>query len=153
MKRFLFFILLCQVFAFSNAYAQNYALEVLPDKEVIYIKKLALPGNLSVKDLLLMYPSILNRNVENAIERYEVQLDDKTIGAANDEILVATKLREIEKIEISSSPSVTQQKNGQGGVINLILNKPEEEGVSEFLQFVFVLLLLCYLFGLMIQYV
>lgn len=130
MKRFLFFILLCQVFVFSNANAQNYALEVLPDKEVIYINKLALPGNLSVKDLLLMYPSILNRNVENAIERYEVQLDNKTIGAANDEILVATKLREIEKIEISSSPSVTQQKNGQGGVINLILNKPEEEGVS-----------------------
>ncbi len=130
MKRFLFLILLCQLFVFSNGYAQNYALEVLPDKEVLYIKKLALPGNLSVKDLLLMYPSILNRNVERAIDSYEIQLDDKTISSAKDEILVATKISEIEKIEISSSPSVTQQKNGQGGVINLVQNKPDKDGFS-----------------------
>ena len=114
----------------ANVYAQNFAYEVLPDKEALNIKQMGLPENLSVKDLLLVYPSILNRRSEYVIDGYEVQMDGQAVGYANDVILMQTKLGELEKIEISSSPSVTQQRNGQGGVINLVLRAPDKEGVS-----------------------
>lgn len=109
--------------------AQNYAIEILPDKNVIYVDKLGLPGTTSLEELLHMLPELLNREASNYFSNFDIQYEGKSTREGRDVILTQTKLSELEKVEISSSPTVTQQKNGQGGVVNIIPRKLDE-GVS-----------------------
>lgn len=105
--------------------AQNYAIEILPDKEVIYVDKLGLPGTTSLEEMLHIIPELLNRDVSNFFSYYDIQYDGKSTMEGRDVVLTQTKLSELEKIEVTSSPTVTQQKNGQGGVVNIIPKKLE----------------------------
>lgn len=105
---------------------QNYAIEILPDSQVIYVDKLGLPGTTTLEELLHMVPELLNRDASDFFSYYDIQYDGKSTREGRDVILNQTRLSELEKVEITSSPTVTQQKNGQGGVVNIIPKKLDE---------------------------
>ena len=122
-------LLLLSFFAgLTPAVAQqyDYALEILPDKKVIYVDKLGMAGNTSLKDVLLTMPELLSRTGNDAFSNFDLQIDGKSTDAEKDVMLEQIRIGEIEKVEISVTPSVAQQKNGQGGVINVVPKKLDE---------------------------
>ncbi|MBQ0123115.1 MAG: outer membrane beta-barrel protein [Bacteroidales bacterium] len=101
--------------------AEDYAIEVDAEKKTIHIGKIALPGNVPLLDYLNTLPEFSNRNGGTFLDRYDLKIDGKLVGDdAKDAVLANTFLREVEKIEISTSPSETHIKNGISGTINII---------------------------------
>ena len=125
----LFPLVLAVLLCCSGAAAQDYSLEMLPDKMVIHVEKLGLQSTSSVKELLMMIPALSGRNGDDeSFGAYDLQVDGKSTGTSREVILNQTKLYEIDKVEISNSPTVTQQKNGEGGVINIVFKKMAADG-------------------------
>lgn len=105
---------------------QEVKLEILPDKKVLYVNRLGLPGSTAVRDVLMSIPELMSRNGVSDFGNFDVQIDGKSTGSGRDVVLEQTLISELEKVEITSSPTVDQQQNGQGGVINLIPAKLKE---------------------------
>lgn len=109
----------------TSAQAQN-IVEIKPDKKVVHVDQLELSSGASVLDALSIMPDLLNRNSESIIDNFSVQIDGKDVGNSTDVVLVQTILAEVDVIEISTSPSVSDQQNGQGGVINIKMKEVQE---------------------------
>lgn len=107
------------------AQAQN-IVEIKPDKKVVHVEQLGLNNGASVLDALAIMPDLLNRNSESIIDNFSVQIDGKDVGSSTDVVLVQTILAEVNVIEISTSPSVSDQQNGQGGVINIKMKEAQD---------------------------
>lgn len=110
----------------AAAQQYGYAIEILPDKKVIYVDKLGLAGNTSLRDILVTMPELLSRTGNDVLSNFDLQIDGKGTDAEKDVMLEQIRISEVEKVEISVSPSVAQQKNGQGGVINVVPKKLDE---------------------------
>ncbi|MCQ2311144.1 MAG: outer membrane beta-barrel family protein [Paludibacteraceae bacterium] len=121
---FVFFLLAC-----VGANAQ-YMVEIKPSKKVIHVDQTGLSDNTGVKDVLQAMPELLNRYTDNFFDNFSIQVDGKDAGSSRDVVLTQTKLAEVDVIEISTSPTVSEQKNGEGGVINIKLKPVAREGVS-----------------------
>lgn len=104
------------------------AIELQVDKKIIHPELLGYNDNTSLEDILRVLPELLNRFTGNVIPNYSVQLDGKDVGSAQDAVLLQTKLMEIDCIEVTTSPTASEQTKGQGGTINVKL-KALEEGV------------------------
>mgnify|MGYP003310970427 CR=1 FL=1 len=100
--------------------AQETKMEILPDKKVLYVNSLGLPGSTAVKDVLNSMPELISRDGAMEFSNFDIQIDGKSTGGGRDVILEQTKISELEKVEITVSPTVDQQQSGQGGVINLV---------------------------------
>lgn len=127
MKRVIF-ILVASCMCVS-AFAQ-YMVEVKPTKKVLHVDQLGVPDNVSVMDVLKAMPELLDRSLSGGyFSNFSIQVDGKDVGSSRDVVLNQTKVAEVDVVEISTSPTVSEQKNGEGGVINIKL-KPVEEGLS-----------------------
>lgn len=109
--------------------AQDYAIEILPDKKVIYVDKMGLAPTTSLQEVLHMMPELLDRSDEDLFANFDIQYEGKSTREGRYVVLSQTRVGELEKIEITDSPTVAQQKNGQGGVINIV-PKHLDDGVS-----------------------
>lgn len=110
----------------SMAFAGEHVIELKEDKTIIHPELLGYNENTTLKDVLLLLPELISRTTGWAIANYSVQLDDKDVGDAKDVVLLQTRLVEIDCIEVSNSPTVSEQVNGHGGTINVKLRNPEE---------------------------
>ncbi len=110
---------------------EQYAIEIKPTKKIIHIEQLGLPANTSVQEVLEIMPELLNRGGDGNVmfENYSIQVDGKDVSADRDNMIEQTLINAVDVIEISNSPTVSEQKNGQGGVINIKL-RPVSEGFS-----------------------
>ncbi|MCQ2344624.1 MAG: outer membrane beta-barrel family protein [Paludibacteraceae bacterium] len=90
------------------------------DEKLIYVNELGLPPNTMVIDALTMFPEMLGRNVQDLLSRYDVQLDDVSVGFNKYNVLAHTMISEVHHIEITTDPSVSQSTSGVGGVIDII---------------------------------
>lgn len=127
MKRVLSIGVLLCVFGFTSA---QYMVEIKPTKKVVHVDQLGLADNTCVMDVLNTMPELLDRSSYDYFTNFSIQVDDKDVGASRDVVLNQTKLAEVDVIEISTSPTVSEQKNGDGGVINIKLKPVTREGVS-----------------------
>ena len=109
----LFFPLLCAV-------AQDYTVELQPDKKVIYVNRLGLPENTPVIEVLRLIPELTVREGDEFLSGYDLFLDSKSLGYNKDVLLSTMKLSEVEKIEISTSATASQQINGMAGSIKIV---------------------------------
>ena len=108
-------------------------LELTPDKQIVHVDKLGLSGNTDVLEVLEAMPELLARGSSETgtlLPNYAIQVDGKDAGQSRDVVLMQTKLVEVDVIEISFSPSASEQNNGQGGVINIKLKPLTQDGVS-----------------------
>ena len=110
---------------------EQYAIEIKPTKKVIHIEQLGLPANTSVQEVLEIMPELLNRGGTGNVmyENYSIRVDGKDVSVDRDKLIEQTLVDAVDVIEISSSPTASEQKNGQGGVINIKL-RPVAEGFS-----------------------
>ncbi|MBQ0080045.1 MAG: hypothetical protein KBS95_00640 [Alistipes sp.] len=126
-KSLLFLLLsVCMiVLSRASASAQSNSIEMTPGKKIIYIERLGLPDYINVNELLQLFPECVARG-DDLYNNFDIQYDGKSVGSSRDIFLFQTKLRQIEKIEISTSSVATQQNSFYSGTINLIPRKLEE---------------------------
>lgn len=105
--------------------AQDYFIEVTPDKKIIHLSGTSLSGDTPVQYILQMIPELIIRG-DIDFANYDLQLDGKSVGESRDYILSLTVIKDLDKIEISTSSVSTQQKNGLSGVINFVTKTPDE---------------------------
>lgn len=103
-----------------------HALELAADKTIIHPQELGYNANTTLDDILHILPELINRMTGSLEDNYSVQLDGKDVGDAKNVVLMRTRLGEIDCIEVSTSPTASQQAMGHGGTINVKLLKPEE---------------------------
>lgn len=99
-------------------------IELAPGKKIMHVSRMNLPANLSLLELLLMFPELTARDDVDALSRYDLQIDDISCGTSKYDFLKFLHSCDIEDIEFSMQPTASEQHNGQGGVINVILNTP-----------------------------
>lgn len=114
-KVLLFALLLCPCVACAQFFNVDY------DKKIISTDSLNLPGNSTARNVLDLLPELLQRPGSSTLSTYDIKINDMSLGASQDAVLMQLNLYELEKIEISESPTSSYKNNGQGGSINLIL--------------------------------
>lgn len=122
----MFFILLMWGMSMPLVAQQQVAVELKVDKKVIHPELLGYNDNTSLLEVLQILPELINRSTGYLLPNYNVELDGKGVGDARDVVLNHTKLLEIDCIEVSTNPTASEQRNGQGGKINVKLKKLEE---------------------------
>ncbi|MCQ2343221.1 MAG: outer membrane beta-barrel family protein [Paludibacteraceae bacterium] len=121
----IFVLLLCCVGI--NA---QYIVEIKPTKKVVHVDQLGFSDNTGILDVLQAMPELLDRSADDYFANFSIQVDGKDAGSSRDVVLMQTKIAEIDVVEISTSPTVSEQKNGEGGVINIKLKPITRDGVS-----------------------
>lgn len=101
-------------------------IEIKPTKKVIHVDQLGMADNTCVLDVLQIMPELLNRGKDFLLSNYSIQLDGKDVGRSRDVVLSQTLITEVSTIEISQSPTASEQKNGQSGVVNIKLKSLEQ---------------------------
>lgn len=91
------------------------------EKKVIYADSLTLPKSINVGALLRLLPELLQRSGDYITSNYEVQVDGVAVGASTDAVLGILQLEDIERLEVSNSPTASDLNGGMSGAINLIL--------------------------------
>lgn len=129
MKRALLIVLLLQTVFLSWA-DETYIVEIKPTKKIVHVEQLGMSDNAGVRDVLEMMPELLTRGASSLLANYSIQVDGKDVGQAREVVLMQTRLAEVKEIEISTSPTSSEQLNGTGGVINIKLKPVANEGVS-----------------------
>lgn len=126
-------VILFLMFVSAALFAESdYMLEVQSTKKVIFVDQLGMSGIQSVNEVLMTLPELIYRGDKSGslYPNYNVQIDGREVGNARDVILEQTRLAEVESIEISTSPTASEQNNGMGGSINIKLKPLAKEGVS-----------------------
>ncbi|MCQ2186081.1 MAG: outer membrane beta-barrel family protein [Bacteroidales bacterium] len=101
-------------------------IELAPGKKIMHVSRMNLPSNLSLMELMLMFPELTARDDVDALSRYDLQINDVSCGTSKYDFFKFLHSCDIEDIEFSMQPTASEQHNGQGGVINVILNTPAE---------------------------
>jgi len=104
------------------------AIEYKKGEKHIYVDRLGFSPNMTVMELLQIFPELTMRGSDDVMNNYTVILDDYTLGV-NRDILSQITIGELSKITISDNPSASCERYGTGGTIELD-SKPIEEGLS-----------------------
>lgn len=106
--------------------------EITPDKKIVHVAELGIADNMRVLEILHMLPELLDRGAASGsiMSNFSVQLDGKDVGQGRDVVLEQILAGEIDVIEISTSPTASEQKNGTGGVINIKLKPLQHDGLE-----------------------
>lgn len=110
-------------------HAEDYAIHIMSDKKVLRAEMLRLPGNTTLQDALNLLPEFLGRDGNEIFAGYDIMLDGNSLGGNRNIVLMNTLMYDIKEIEISDSPTASQQRNGPAGVVN-IKTKAAGEGLS-----------------------
>lgn len=103
--------------------------EIEVDKKIVLPQSLGLAESNTLREILEFIPELLNRGGDDLLSNFSLQIDDQDAGLSQNVLLATMRLSEIERIEISTSPTASAQKNGEGGIINVKL-KPVAKGLS-----------------------
>lgn len=106
--------------------------EITPDKKIVHVQEMGVPASMRVIEILHMLPELLDRGAASGaiMSNFSVQLDGKDVGQGRDVVLEQILAGEIDVIEISTSPTASEQKNGTGGVINIKLRPLQNDGLE-----------------------
>lgn len=95
-------------------------IEHRPDRVLIFPQRMALDENVSVMDLLMMFPEALSRTFQNLDDRYVVRVENFNYEADQRVFLSTLKAKYVQKIQICDNPDVMKGSKGiNGGVIDI----------------------------------
>lgn len=125
-------LLICLSFlpaAAQTRAGEKYLVELQTDKKVIHVENLEIPDNTPLIEFLQMIPELVVREGEEFLEGFDIFLDSKSVAYNQNVLLSTMKLQEIKEIEISTSVTAAQQRNGMAGSVKII-SRNMEEGLS-----------------------
>lgn len=128
-----------------SAVAQERHIEITGDRTVIYPQRMALAGDETLYDVLLLYPemlmsgftdlltSVLPETAEPALTNYQVRMDNVGITGNVRTILSSIKACDVERVQVCDNAVVAKGTGGLGGVIdvNLRQREPGTKGMVE----------------------
>lgn len=131
-----FVIILCVLLSLSlNSYADTAEFELAAGKKILHVSQMRIPGDVTLSELLQMFPELTARDDAEALSRFDIQVDDVSVGSSKYTMMKQLRCCDIKDIELSQFPSASQQNNGQGGVINVkLLRTPDGLSGSAMLE-------------------
>jgi len=126
LKRKLTFLLALLCCFEMYAQTENYIVEIKPGKKIIHLSEMNVMPTTSISEVLDMFPELLLREGQVELQYYDVQVNDVSTGNSKESVLQQLRVADVKTIEISQSPSASQQRKGQGGVIKIIMNDLQE---------------------------
>lgn len=111
----------------SSAPLQAQSIQIDLDTKVIHTDSLNLPRQTNVHTMLTMMPELLQRPNDVVFSNYDIQVNGLSVNGACETALYQLDLEDIEKVEIVEAATSSYLKNGQGGIINIILRKKSQE--------------------------
>jgi len=103
-------------------------LNLEPGKKVMTVADLDLADNITLAELLQMFPELIGRDDDALLANFDLQIDDISVNTSKDVLLTQLRAAEIKQIEVSVNPTTSSQIDGQGGVIKIKLHHPEKDG-------------------------
>jgi len=132
-KKFLI-IGFCCLLGVMNVLAagSDYIIEIKPTKKILHVNQLGFGESTPIMDVLETMPELLGRASDDGsmLSNFSIQIDGRDVGQSRDVVLMQTIVAEVDVIEISTSPTVSEQQNGTGGKINIKLKPIEQDGAS-----------------------
>ena len=105
---------------FGTVWAQQESPIVLSgDRTIIYIDRLALQGDETLMDVLMMYPELLVSGFDNMLDGYQLRMENVPISCNIRHFLTSTPANACTKIQVCENPGVAKGKTGLDGVIDL----------------------------------
>ena len=95
------------------------------DWKILYTDSMQMPKNTSLGTVLMILPELLGRPGVNLISNYDILIEGMSVFDAKDAALTQLRLGDVERIEVSESPTSSYQNNGQGGVVNFALRRKD----------------------------
>lgn len=86
----------------------------------IYLNKLDFSPNMTILELLQLFPEMTTRGSNDVLNNYTIIMEDNSLGIIRDEILYQMTIGELKEIIICDNPSAAYDNNGVGGTIELI---------------------------------
>jgi len=114
------------------AAGSDYIIEIKPTKKILHVNQLGFGESTPIMDVLETMPELLGRASDDGsiLANFSIQIDGRDVGQSRDVVLMQTIVAEVDAIEISTSPTVSEQQNGTGGVINIKLRPINENGTT-----------------------
>lgn len=97
------------------------------DRKIIIPDSLNLPRNTSAFTVINMLPELLQRPGDYILSNYDIRIENMSVGTAADVALNDLQIVDIKQIIIMDSPMSNYEKNGQGGIINIILRSSSND--------------------------
>lgn len=119
--RYLVILIVCLLSSATIQAEVHNPVKVDFEKKVIYVDSLTLPKSINVGALLRLLPELLQRSGDYITSYYEVQVDGVAMGESTDAVLAILQVEDIERLEVSNSPTASDLNGGMSGAINLIL--------------------------------
>jgi len=114
------------------AAGSDYIIEIKPTKKILHVNQLGFGESTPIMDVLETMPELLGRASADGtiLSNFSIQIDGRDVGQSRDVVLMQTIVAEVDVIEISTSPTVSEQQNGTGGKINIKLKPIDQDGTS-----------------------
>lgn len=131
--RFLYLIsaLFC-VCNFCLADDTNY-FEVRGDRTIIYPQRMELDDEVSLMDVLEMYPELLICGYDDVLRNYQLRMDNVIMSADRRQLLTQIKAKNLKLVQIVDNPGVAKGTTDMVGVIDITL-MPMEKGAHGFAE-------------------
>jgi len=104
----------------------SYIIEETPGKKKLNVAALDVQPTTTLSDLLVLFPELLTREGEVRLMNYDIQINGISTGVSGQNILYHLLAQDIDNISVKESPSMTEQVQGQGAVIDVIMKKLPE---------------------------
>jgi len=132
MRKLVFTVFFLTSFLMVMAAGSDYIIEIKPTKKILHVNQLGFGESTPIMDVLETMPELLGRASDDGsiLSNFSIQIDGRDVGQSRDVVLMQTIVAEVDVIEISTSPTVSEQQNGTGGKINIKLKPIEQDGTS-----------------------
>lgn len=95
------------------------------DVKILYTDSMQMPKNTSLGTVLMVLPELLGRPGVDLLSNYDILIEGMSVLDAKDAALTQLRIGDVERIEVSESPTSSYQNNGQGGVVNFVLRRKD----------------------------
>ena len=106
--------------------------EIQGDRAVIFPQRMALTGEESLLDVLLMMPELLVAGYEDVIQNYNLRIDNAPMNGDARLILSRMKAKDIAKVQVCDNTGVAKGTIGTSKVLDINMKMPDTlEGFVE----------------------
>lgn len=129
MKQLFIVLAFCVVSLTAIADETQQAINICPDRIIINTDSLHLPSSTSAYEILSLLPDLVDRVKDVALENYDVQINQETVGSARNAVLKQIRISDLKCIVVCENSLSSVSSMGQGGCIDFEL-RPVAKGLS-----------------------
>ena len=110
----------------ASIQSEEPVIEMRADRVLIYPQRMALTGEETLLDLLLMFPDQMQSGFDKMIDAYSLRLDNVALNGNTRLLCTQLKAKDISKVQICDNTGVAKGTVGMGRVIDVNLLRMKE---------------------------